>query len=451
MTSPICFALLSYCALAEDPATQAVLTGRLRQPTTPQNDGTVPLGAIYVFGALAGPGKQPLAHRTWETEPAGWYRLAGPPGSYTLLFANPAHFMRPVVLTDVRARAGQTKCDVQSHADYAVFAEKDWDRQPAQAYFQPFVARGRSVTQVGFKLATDGVDGFGPGSQDLEVSIHRVDSGPPDAWKQVGPTIAVLGVDCGGGKNRPWSAGWDSGEVPVQPGEPYAVRLKARRPSGTFQAFWQPCSDPASCCTRQGGKGPSGRTARRLWMSVATDDDELVIPYNKRVHREYGQFAGFGRKWSQTYVAQGISLAGVVVYAAVGGTQPPLSRQRVAIRVRRGGPAGPVVGVEKVAIGNGNYTGDASWGTFGAVLAPGEVPLTPGSTYAVEIETLETPETLRGFVNIKGQVSDERPGLNPYRKFPPDAYERGTAYRDGREPVDFDLDVQIIEFRAKGR
>jgi hypothetical protein len=186
-------------------------------------------------------------------------------------------------------------------------------------------------------------------------------------------------------------------------------------------------------------------------MSVATDDDELVIPYNKRVHREYGQFAGFGRKWSQTYVAQGSSLAGVVVYAAVGGTQPPLSRQRVAIRVRRGGPAGPVVGVEKVAIGNGNYTGDASWGTFGTVLAPGEVPLVPGSTYAVEIETLETPETLRGFVNIKGQVSDERPGLNPYRKFPPDAYERGTAYRDGREPVDFDLDVQIIEFRAKGR
>jgi hypothetical protein len=451
MTSPICFALLSCCALAEDPATQAVVTGRLRQPTAPQNDGTVPLGAIYVFGALAGPGKQPLAHRTWETEPAGWYRLAGPPGSYNLLFANPAQFMRPVVLTDVRAPAGQTKCDVQSHADYAVFAEKDWDRQPAQAYFQPFAARGRSVTQVGFKLATDGVDGFGPGSQDLEVSIHRVDSGPPEGWKQVGPAIAVLSVDCGGGKNRPWSAGWDSGEVPVQPGESYAVHLKARRPSGTFQAFWQPCSDPASCCTRQGGKGPSGPTARRLWMSVATDDDELVIPYNKRVHREYGQFAGFGRKWSQTYVAQGSSLAGVVVYAAVGGTQPPLSRQRVAIRVRRGGPAGPVVGVEKVAIGNGNYTGDASWGTFGTVLAPGEVPLVPGSTYAVEIETLETPETLRGFVNIKGQVSDERPGLNPYRKFPPDAYERGTAYRDGREPVDFDLDVQIIEFRAKGR
>ncbi len=447
MTVAAYLVLLACGAVGDAPAAEAVLTGRLRQPATFEDRAAVPLGAVYVFGTLSGPGKQPLAHRTWETQPAGWYRLAGPPGSYTLLLTNPAHFMRPVVLSGVRAPAGQTKCDVQSHSDYAAFPEAGWDRKPAGAYLQPFVARGRSVTQVGFKLATDGVDGFGPASQDLEVSVHRVDPGPPDAWRQVGPAIPVLGVDCGGGKNRAWSVGWDSGEVPVQPGETYAVRLDARRPSGTFQAFWGPCPESASCCLRRAGEGTWERTSQRLWMSVATDDDGLVIPYNKRVHREYGQFAGFGRKWSQTYVAQGTSLAAAVVYAAVGGTQPPLSRQRVAIRVRRGGPAGPVVGVEKVAIGNGNYTGDASWGTFGTVLARGEVPLDPGTTYAVEIETLETPETLRGFVNIKGQVSDERPGLNPYRKYAPDAYGRGTAFRDGRDPVDFDLDMQIIEYR----
>jgi len=439
----ICFVLLSCCILADDSPGQAVISGRIRRPTTQKEETAAPLGGIYVFGTQEGQSKLPLVHRSWDAEPMGWYRLAGRPGKYNLLATNPACFTRPIVLQDVHAETGQNKCDVGFHADYAVFAEGDWDRRPAEAYYQPFIARGRSVTQVGFKLAHDGVDGFGPGSQDFELSICRMDAGQPKDWQRIGPAVPVPGVDCGGGKNRAWSAGWDSREVALEPGKSYAVCLKARLP---FQAFCEPCSDAAVCCYRRGAKGAWERSGFRLWMSVATDDDGLVVPYNKRVHREYGEFAGFGHKWSQTYVAQGDSLAGVVLYAAVGGTQPPLGRQRVAIRVRRDGPSGPLVGVEKVALGNGNYTGDASWGVFGAAFVRGEVPLVAGTTYAVEIETLETPETLRGFVNLKGHASDERPGFNPYRKIPPDKYERGTAYRDGHDPVDFDLDMQIIEF-----
>jgi hypothetical protein len=64
-----------------------------------------------------------------------------------------------------------------------------------------------------------------------------------------------------------------------------------------------------------------------------------------------------------------------------------------------------------------------------------------------KFETLETPETLRGFVNIKGQVSNERPGFNPYRKVAPDAYDQGTAYCLGTEAVDLDLDMQVIEYQ----
>jgi hypothetical protein len=448
VTSSICCILLSCGILAEDSPGQAVISGRVFRPTVPPGVSSLPVGGVFVFGMQQGQGKLSLVHRSWDSEPVGWYRLAGAPGNYTLLLSNPAGFMRPIVQCDVRAELGSNRCNIQSRADYAVFSESDWDRQPAAAYYQPFVAEGRSVTEVGFKLANDGVDGSGPGSQDLELSIRRMNAGPPESWQQVGPAIPILGVDCGGAKNRTWSAGWDSGEAPVQRGKTYAVCLKARKQPGTFQAFWQPCSDGAACCYRQGRKGAAERTGFRVWMSVATDDDALVIPYNKRVHREYGEFAGFQRKWSQTFVAQGGSLAGVVLYAAVGGTQPPLDRQHVAIRIRRGGPAGDAVGAEKVAIGNGIYTGDASWGVFGAAFARDEVPLVAGTTYAVEFETLETPETLRGFVNIKGQVSDARPGFNPYRKVPPDNYAKGTAYRDGREPADFDLDMQIVEFAA---
>ena len=102
------------------------------------------------------------------------------------------------------------------------------------------------------------------------------------------------------------------------------------------------------------------------------------------------------------------------------------------MRVREGGPDGQVVGVEKIGIGNGIYTGDASWGTFGLAYSPGEVPLEPGKTYAIEIESIENYESLHGYVNIKGMVSDDKPGFNPYKKVAPDTYERAPPTRTAR-------------------
>ena len=58
-------------------------------------------------------------------------------------------------------------------------------------------------------------------------------------------------------------------------------------------------------------------------MSVSGAGDGLVIPLNKRVHRAFGQLTHCVPKWTQTYVAQGKSLASVVCYAAVSGAQPP--------------------------------------------------------------------------------------------------------------------------------
>ena len=181
-------------------------------------------------------------------------------------------------------------------------------------------------------------------------------------------------------------------------------------------------------------------------MSVGTDCDGLLIPYNKRIQKDCVDLSGFARKWSQTYVAQGKSLAGAVMYIATSGIQPGISRQRVAVRVREGGPDGKVVGVEKIGIGNGIFTGDAAWGTFGVVYSPGEVPLEPGKTYAIEMESIENYESLHGYVNIKGMASDDKPGFNPYKKVAPDTYEKGTAYKNGKDDVGFDLDMQIIEY-----
>ncbi|MHC4178327.1 MAG: hypothetical protein ACYSWU_12520, partial [Planctomycetota bacterium] len=434
--------------LAAGADAQVVLTGRVLHPRHPGSEDLVPLSTILCFANVSGSQSEPGSFRTWETEPVGWFRVWGRAGNYTLVFANPAHFMRPLVLTNVVLRPGeQWKQNVTPALEFYDFEDRQWDKQPATDYWQLFTARGSSATQVGFKLVHDGMDGMGPGKQDLVVSIHRRGPGRPDSWKQIGPAMPVLEVDSGGAKNYLWSAGWNSGEVPLKSGETYAVHLRTKKPGGHFQAFWRAIESDSECCYRRGSAGPQGYQRRRLWLAVATDGDGLLIPYNKRVHRQFGRLTNRVAKWSQTYVARGHGLASVILYAAVSGAQPPLSRQRVVVRVRKGGPDGSIVGIEKVAVGNGNYTGDASWGMFGAVFAPGEVPLEPGAVYAIEFESIEDYETLHGFVNIKGEVSDGKPGFNPYRKHQPDRYPLGTAFRLGKDPMDFDLDMQVIEYQ----
>lgn len=469
VSAPACRSLLA-AALAACVATalpaQVVLTGRVEHARFPGSDERAMLSAVLAFAAPEDPRAEPAGFRTWETEPAGWYRLSGGAGRYTLLFSQPGHYVRPFVVTNVFTRDGD-KLDRRyaPRFDYYNFDDRAYDTKAASGYYQPFVARGTSVTHVGFKLATDGVDGPGPKSQTMLLSIHRRpdDAGgdtTPDRWPQVGPTMPAVDVDCGGPKNYVYSAGWNSGEVPTTPGKAYAVYLRPEAEGGKLQAFWRATDagdkdEALAECFRIGaanenGSAERGFAAHALWMSVAGDGDGLVVPYNKRVHKQFETLTRCEPKWQQTYVAKGRGLASVICYAAVSGAQPPLDRQRVMVRVRRGGPDGPVVGTERVAIGNGNYTGDASWGVFGAVFAPGEVPLTPGETYAIEMESLENYETLHGFVNIKGEVSNDKPGFNPYRKHARDDYPNGTALLAG-ERQDFDLDMQIVEYEHTAR
>ncbi|MHC4740959.1 MAG: hypothetical protein ACYS8Z_03550 [Planctomycetota bacterium] len=430
-------------------AEEVVFHGRMLAPRYPGSSEKVPMSAVYCFGSANGPDRQAVAFRTWETHPAGWFRLAGPAGDYTFLFSAPAGFVRPIVVTGQKLEKGDdVNRDIAPKFDYADFYQGAWDEKPASDYFQTFVAKGTSITRIGFKLATDGVDGPGPLGQNMLLSIHKKTDGTPDEWPQVGPTALVPNVDCGGAKNYWWAAAWDSGQVRTEPGKTYAVHLEAENHSSSLQAFWREAEANDSDCYRLGKIGKTGWQGRRMCMAVSSDCDGLIVPYNKRNQKKFLEFAGFEKSWSQTYVARGKGLAGVILYAATSGVQPSMNVQRLRVTVRQGGPRGKVVGTEKIAIGNGNYTGDASWGVFGAAFAPGEVNLKPGKTYAIEFESIENYDTLHGFVNIKGQVSDDKPGFNPYKKVHPDNYNRGTAYRKCTDKKPFDLDMQIIEYRA---
>jgi len=426
---------------------EVVITGRLFASRFEGSAETVPMTAVRCFASLDGPGSQALGFRTWEMQPAGWYFLSGSAGKYTLTFSTPAHLMRPIVMTNIYTQPGD-RVDrvILPHFDYAVFYDGAWDEKAATDYYQTFVAKGTSVTHVGFRPVHDGVDGGGPGSQNMVLSVHKRGDGTPDTWKQVGPAIVVQNVDCGGPKGYTFSAGWNSGEVPTTPGEVYAAHLTVEKEGGQLQTFWRPNEETKTDCYRIGADGKAGWAKAEMWMAIGSDCDGLVIPYNKRVHKEYVEFAGGAMRWSQTYVAQGRSMASVILYAAVSGRQPSQNRQRLAVRVRKNDPRGDVVGVEKIAIGNANYTGDASWGTFGLSYAPGEVPLIPGETYAIEFESLENWETLHDYVDIKNHPPDPNPGFNPYRKMPPDDYPLGKSFRDGEHEQDFDLDMQVIEY-----
>lgn len=439
-------ASLILAALSVTCQAQSTISGRVWMPR-PDGSGNIPFTAIFAFGTTDVPGSQAVGFRTFEMEPSGWYLLPGSEGRYTIAFSTPGLPMRPVVLDNVYTSAGQDAVvNAFPQFDYAVMDESQWDTKPAREYCQTFTAKGTSITSVGIKLVDDGVDGQEPGSQTVLASIHRKGSGTPDTWPQVGPTMAILNVDCGGVKSYSYSAGWNSGEVPTVPGETYAVKLRPESPTGHFQTFWRDAKGASGGCYRV-GEGNTGWQGRDMWLEVGSDSDGLLIPYNKRVHKEFTGETKFARKWAQTYVAQGRGLASVILYAATSGVQPGLPRQRVIVRVRKGGPGGPVVGVEKLAIGAGNFTGDSSWGVFGVSYAPGEVPLEPGEGYAIEFESAENIETLHGYVNIKNMPSDDKPGFHPYPKVAPDTYPLGRAYLNGTQPTNYDLDMQVVEYK----
>src|SRR6185503_20462316 len=157
-----------FCGFAVAQA-QVLIDGRVNTPRWPGAAETIPLPTVLCIATLDGGAHESSAFRTWETEPPGWFRVSGAAGNYTLLFTQPAHFMRPRVLHNVFTRAEEKVLGlrVTPQFDFHSFWETEWDTKPATDYFQTFVARGRSVTAVGFKLASDGIDGAGPNKQDL--------------------------------------------------------------------------------------------------------------------------------------------------------------------------------------------------------------------------------------------------------------------------------------------
>lgn len=440
-----------------------LLDGRVQGVSMALSDsGTtrnVMLGGSWIFAALPGPNQTTQSFVSFDQPPQGWWMIEGGAGYYTLLSLSHKNPVRPSIWSGIPVQKGESLHGLRLNCewDFALVKETKWDESPAQSYFQVFQARGTSVTQIGFKLAHDGVDGSGPLGVDLEVSVFEIpdatESSNPDSWVKVGPSRIASHVDAGGIKFQSCTVGWDSGEILLTPGKFYGVKLSAKNLNSGFQTYLttplDPSKSPKAWRLPQNGENWEP-LSHNLWMVVDGDGDGLLVPYNKPSNRQFQEFAGFASSWSQPFIAQGSSLAGVVLYAAVGGSQPPIYRQKTQVAVHEGSPDGPVTGIVKIAAGVGEYSGDASWGGFGAVYAPGEVPLQSGKPYWVEWKSLENKFTIGDFVNSKGVRSDGVIGFNPY--LDNKASHAGTSavpapgLKNGKEPASGPLDAIIVTY-----
>jgi hypothetical protein len=122
-------------------------------------------------------------------------------------------------------------------------------------------------------------------------------------------------------------------------------------------------------------------------------------------------------RWGQSFVATGVGLASVDLFAA---SSPNYS---LTWSVREGGPTGALVGPTKTV--QSAYFA-SSTGLAGVSFNPGEVPLVPGQTYYVEAYTPAN--------------------FTPYLQEPSNAYPDGHAFRNGTAVPASDLSMTILEY-----
>jgi len=349
------------------------------------------------------------------------------PGQYAILLHQPEWFVRPAVVPDIKVKVGMNKArDLTPELDYAcLFGQKmgawqklglpePWDH--ATVFHQTFVARGTSITHAHYKLA-------GCKAQSTRVSIHEVNESSPADWKQVGPERIDEHI---GALNDNW-VGWRSGEIKTTVGQRYAMRIEGRGPSDDNTISMLVHRDALGPGYDKGTAYADGKEQPYDIYSTVSSDIDTVIPYMRIHDIKPGKLAGSGR-WSQTWVAQGKSLAAVDLLVAWADDQDGVAAE---IRIHEKNPSGKVVGVTK-------RSHTAWWGPghgfLGFAWLPGEVELTPGKTYCAE------------FIPVRPSTYYSVSVVN----HPKNLYPHGTAFRDGKPYGDTDLEMTVVEYKKSG-
>ncbi len=287
---------------------------------------------------------------------------------------------------------------------------KDWDNKYAVSatdFCQSIIARG---TQLYGLILFDG-----PPSKHQQSKMHLClhEGGPDQPLVYLDDYVHPDPVTQGGidriSSNRSAGrdvlrAGWRYGNVPTVPGKTYTLRTEGYRSHGgdrwKLNAYVRP--DPGDGYPEGAAFGdnrPLGGDlvcmifgdshGQFLENQVMADDWEIFLPRHQP-----------STDWGQTFIAHGVSLAGVVFWAAPGDVKPV----HCEVRVRKEGPWGDVLKPVKVAVGHESpdrppveypdipapVPGFEDWHKlpcqrFQAAWHPDELKLTPGETYYVEL------------------------------------------------------------------
>jgi hypothetical protein len=198
--------------------------------------------------------------------------------------------------------------------------------------------------------------------------------------------------------------GWRHGDMPVEPGKKYAVRVGAYRHGGDhfrLDAFIRPDSGDgyAGGNVSIDGKDVEGDLCCLIFGNahgqlvethIRSEEWELFIPPHRPT-----------TSWGQSFTAHGRSLAGVTFYAGTDGLDKTLTCE---VRIRPDGEWEHPIGVVKTAVGHDSplrpiirypelpepLKGHEAYyklpcKLFQAAWLPGEVKLEPGRKYHVDI------------------------------------------------------------------
>jgi hypothetical protein len=351
----------------------------------------------------------------------GFYRLAVPAGSYSILVNQPLFFIRPKVVPDVLVQDGKTVTrHVELPIDFSTWSTDTWTPIWSDVWYQTFTATGTSITGVSWKLA-------GTNATRVRASIRAEGADPnPATWPLA--SAAASKEDSVNAQADNWVR-WRSGQVPTTPGARYAVKLEGVQGGDRKFAPYDRAKDTKSYAGGQAFDAAGAAQPYDLHVTVFSDNDGTAILLSKTTEGLGDLRDGYyDQKWAQTFKAvQGTSLASVDVWAAGADNNWNLD---FTWRVLKGGPAGTQVGPMK--------TTKAAYQAFGAGLHgvsfnPGEVPLDAGGIYTIE------------FTNPIG--------FNPYvLDSGADAYPDGAGYQNGvlKDGGSVDVSMTIVVYQGGG-
>ncbi|GMU24092.1 MAG: hypothetical protein AMXMBFR13_41690 [Phycisphaerae bacterium] len=345
---------------------------------------------------------------------ASYYQIEAPAGWYSMLLTQPIFYARPTVVTDIQIVDGQVRTvNPDLNPDYGCrhLADGAWSWDTT--WYQTFMARGTSVIRIQWLLA-------GWHANRIAVSVHRDNGGAITSWPQVGPSkTGEVGYGDG------W-VGFRSGDIPLTPHQRYAIKL-------TGQGGTHPYDFAIRTRVEDGGgyalgqAYDSGGNPRNLDLvaTVFTDNDGCVIPYIDMTPGNVEDLAGGTGTWGQTFRATSVALAAADCFVAGSGTWDV----DAVFRIRQNGPGGAQVGPIKT--GQSLYQA-ANSGIIGVSYAPGEVPLTPGNTYFIEMSPAPGSPAFEAY---KFHSQSEN------------GYAHGQAYKNGIAQSNVDLEMTIMEYK----